>query len=436
MDPLRQARIRRPAVTAGILGFLLLPAALGGGGAVITLRVSVDTSGAQGDGESSGASISGNGRVVAFQSQATNLVPGDTNGRADVFVRDLKTGTTAHVSVDSSGAPGDGESTGPSISGNGRFVAFHSTATNLVPGDSSDFGDVFVHDLRTGTTTRVSVDPSGGEADGDSSDPSISGNGRVIAFESDATNLVPGDTEGRLDVFVHDRKTGTTTRVSVDSLGAEADGESSDPSISTSGRFVVFGSRATNLVPGDTNDADDVFVHDLRTGATTRVSVGSAGQQADDGSRSPSISGNGRFVAFRSSATNLVPGDTNGVDDVFVHDLRTGTTTRVSVDSSGAQADEDSVDPSISANGRFVAFSSIASDLVPGDTNGEDDLFVHDGRTGTTTRASVDSTGGQADSGSFDPSISGNGRSVAFRSSATNLVPGDTNDEVDVFVRQ
>jgi Tol biopolymer transport system component len=233
-----------------------------------------------------------------------------------------------------------------------------------------------VHDRLTGQTTRVSVASDGAQGNGDSECPSISADGRYVAFASLASNLVPGDTNGRMDIFVHDRLTGQTTRVSVASDGTEGNGDSGFPSISADGRYVAFASLASNLVPGDTNGTWDVFVHDRLTGQTTRVSVASGGAQGNGDSRFPSISADGRYVAFQSYASNLVPGDTNGVLDVFVHDRLTGQTTRVSVASDGTQGDSYSFGSSISADGRYVAFASYASNLVPGDTNGWADVFV------------------------------------------------------------
>ncbi len=243
--------------------------------------------------------------------------------------------STTRVSVNSTGAQGNGHSAYPSISADGRFVAFASGASNLVPGDTG-YWDVFVHDRQTGTTTRVSVSSTGTQSNDNSGDPSISADGLYVAFTSSAQNLIPGDTNGRADVFVHDRQTGTTTRVSVNSTGTQGDFNSWRPAISANGRYVAFISDATTLVPGDTNGRADVFVHDRQTGATTRVSVSSAGIQGDgfvEGSSTPSISADGRFVAFASGASNLVPGDTNNQKDVFVHDRQTGATTRVSVSS-------------------------------------------------------------------------------------------------------
>jgi Tol biopolymer transport system component len=407
-------------------------AAAGAGGT--TERVSVDSAGIQGSASSFTPSISADGRFVAFASRATNLVPGDTNTSDDVFVHDRQTGTTERVSVDSAGTEGNGPSVDPAISADGRFVAFISIATNLVPGGTSGRWHVFVRDRQTGITEQVSVDSAGNQGDW-SYDPAISADGRFVAFQSYATNLVPGDTNGAGDVFVHDRQTRTTERLSVDSAGTGGNGLSVNPSISADGRFVVFYSYATNLVPGDTNGAGDVFVHDRQTGTTERVSVDSAGTQGNSNSDRPSISADGRFVAFSSSATNLAPGDTGGQVDLFVHDRQTRTTERASVDSAGNQGNEWSIGPpALSADGRFVAFLSLATNLVPGDSNGWMNVFVRDRQARTTERVSVDGAGTEGNESSDAPSISADGRFVAFTSAAFNLVPGDTNWSADVFV--
>ena len=398
-------------------------------------RVSVSSSGKQGNGDSYYARISGNGRFVAFFSAASNLVSGDTNDAWDIFVHDRQTGTTSRVSVDSSGNEGNNFSSLFSISNDGRFVAFASSASNLVSGDTSFISDIFVHDRQTGVTSRVSVGSSGNEGNGDSYEPSISGDGRFVAFQSYASNLVSGDTNSRQDIFVHDRQTDTTSRVSVGSSGIQGNSDSEHPSISGDGRFVTFQSHASNLVSGDTNGTDDIFVHDLQTGTTSRVSVDSSGGQGNGSNFYPSISGDGRFVTFHSYASNLVSGDTNGIDDIFIHDRQTGATSRVSVDSSGTQGNSSSRFPSISGDGRFVAFHSEASNLVSGDTNGREDIFVHDLQTGTTSRVSMGS-GNEGNGGSLYPSISSDGRFVAFASWASNLVSGDSNSAGDIFVAE
>ncbi|MEG4293121.1 calcium-binding protein [Microcoleus sp. C2C3] len=395
--------------------------------------VSVDSAGNLGKSDSNSPSISADGRFVAFNSFASNIVPEDTNGKTDIFVRDLSTNTTTLVSLDSAGNQGNGFSNSPSISADGRFVAFESTASNLVPGDTNNVGDIFVRDLLTNTTTRVSVDSAGNQGNKASYPPSISANGRFVAFYSDASNLVPGDTNSNTDIFVRDLLTNTTTRVSVDSAGNQANRNSYNPSISGDGRLVAFESTASNIVPGDPNNRDEIFVRDLSTNTTTRVSVDSAGNQGNGFSYSPSISADGRFVAFYSDASNLVPGDdTNRSRDIFVRDLSTNTTTRVSVDSAGNPANSDSYRPSISADGRFVAFDSKSSNLVPGDTNNTDDIFVRDTLTNTTTLVSLDSAGNPG--GGFNPSISADGRFIAFDSGALNLVAGQTNNTRNVFV--
>ena len=401
-------------------------------------RVSVDSAGNQAIGGfllgSFIPSISADGRFVAFTSLVTNLVPGDTNNQNDIFVRDLLTNTTTRVSVDSAGNQALGSSFVPSISANGRFVAFASEAPNLVPGDNNNSQDIFVRDLLTNTTTRVSVDSAGNQGNSNSGFLSISGDGRFVAFVSRATNLVPGDNNNSQDIFVRDLLTNTTTHVSVDSAGNQGNDASYSPSISANGRFVAFASEAPNLVPGDTNNDEDIFVRDLLTNTTTRVSVDSASNQAIGNSGDPSISADGRFVAFGSDASNLVSGDTNRSRDIFVRDTRSNTTTRVSVSGVGNQVIGNSGDPSISGDGRFVVFASAAPNLVPGDNNNSQDIFVRDLSTNTTTRLSVDSTGNQAISSSFVPSISSDGRFVAFASEAPNLVPGDTNNSIDIFV--
>ncbi|MBI1853053.1 MAG: PD40 domain-containing protein [Planctomycetes bacterium] len=402
-----------------------------------TIRVSVDSAGRQANSWSDMPTISDDGRFIAFHSRASNLVPQDMSDDLDVFVYDAQTGETSLVSIATNGANGHQDSGDATISGDGRFVAFASDATNLVPGDTNAATDVFVHDRLTGETSRVSVDSNGFQADGDSDFPVPSTDGRYVAFVSRATNLVPGDTNGKLDAFVHDRGTGATTRISVASDGSEGDSDvglwfgGSYVSLSADGRFVAFDSRATNLVPGDGNANADVFVHDRSTGQTTRVSVDSAGHEADTYSFQPRMSADGRFIAFLSYTRNLVAGDTNGAPDVFLHDRATGETSRMSVDSVGGQGNGYSGPGlSISATGRFVAFVTDASNLVLDDTNGRRDVYLHDRESGETTRVSLDSAGRQPTShyGSDWCGVSADGRFIAFVSTAGNLVPGDTND--------
>ena len=426
----------RGLVAALTVGLLYAATAGAAGATATTVRESVASNGGQANGYSADAAISADGQFVAFVSGASNLVPGDTNGATDVFVRDRQAGTTSRVSVPTGGGQANGDSDVPAISADGRFVVFISAASNLVSGDTNGVADVFVRDRRAGTTSRVSVAAGGGQANGTSFDPSISADGRFVAYSSAASNLVRGDSNDTYDVFVLDRQTATTTRVSVRSNGSQANNVSYTPRISGDGRSVAFVSLASNLVPGDTNRTADVFVHDRQSGTTSRVSVSSDGHQAAKRrSDAPSISADGRFVAFVSLASNLVPGDTYGKADVFVRDRQSGTTSKVSLRSDGDQVNWPSLDPSISADGRYVAFRSGAAKLVAGDTNGKPDLFVRDRRTGTTSRVSLRSNDGQANGNSDVASISADGRFVAFDSSASNLVPGDTNGVSDIFVR-
>ncbi len=400
-----------------------------------TERVSVDTAGNEGDNDSYEPAVSADGRYVAFQSYASNLVAGDTGGYRDVFVHDRQTGATERVSVSTGGAQADGDSRIDAISADGRFVAFSSYATNLVAGDTNNMRDAFVHDRQTGVTERVSVGATSNEGNGESRGSAISADGRFVAFHSFASNLVAGDTNGLADVFVRDRQAGTTVRVSGDASGNQGNGDSSWPAMSADGRYVAFESSASNLVAGDTNSKRDIFVHDRQTGATERVSVGTSGSQGNGDSLDPTISADGRYVAFYSFASDLVPGDTNSKSDIFVHDRQTGATERVSVGTSGKQANGDSHKPAISADGRFVAFQTLASNLATGDINSTYDVFVYDRQTGTTERLSVGLTGGGGDGFSQWPAMSADGRYVAFQSVASNLVAGDTNDEADIFVR-
>jgi Tol biopolymer transport system component len=398
-------------------------------------RVSVVSSGTDANDLSSAPAISGDGRFIAFRSLASDLVPGDNNGKYDIFVFDRIDDQTSRVSVNSSETEADGPSNNPSISSDGRYVAFESEATNLVPNDTNGVSDIFVRDRDTGQTTRISVDSTGTQATGQSNNPSISGDGKYIAFRSFASDLVQNDTNGANDIFVHNRITGQTIRVSVDSLGTEGDSDSNEPSISSDGRYVIFRSLATNLVPPDFVSTYDIYLSDYVSRNTFRISVNSSGDEGDGPSQQPSISSKGEHVAFESSATNLLQPDpdNNTANDIFVSDSITGRTTRVSVDSQGDEGDGPSYNPSISSDGRYVAFESEATNLVDPDDNNESDIFIHDRATGQTTRISVDSTGAQATGPSHNPSFSGDIRYVAFESEAP-LVTDDTNSVSDIYV--
>ncbi len=443
----------RVTLTIMLLTFLCLSASVSS--AMIPIQtvagstelISVASDGSQGNEFSWWSSVSADGRYVAFHSAASYLVDGDTNGFLDVFLRDRLTGETTRVSVASDGEQGYFESKFPKISADGRYIVFASLSPNLVDDDTNALEDIFLHELSTGETTRVSVASDGTQANDRSYYPSISADGRYIAYQSDASNLVVADTNGVEDIFVHDTLTGETTRVSRASDGTEANQWSDQASISPDGLYVAFRSYASNLVPEDLNnfcDTDqdgsfddncqDIFLHQRLTGQTAIVSVTSDGSQGNNWSGWPSVSMGGRYVVFQSWAEDLVEHDTNGGSDIFLHDTLTGETLRVSVAGSGIQADCYSTFPSISANGRYVAFDSCASNLVDGDSNGRFDIFVRDRFTYRTTRVSVTSDGTQADGDSGRAYISQDARYVAFDSYATNLVIGDSNGYLDVFI--
>ncbi len=409
----------------------------------------------------SGRTISSNGRFVVFQSAADDLVAGDTNGALDVFLRDLVLGTTERVSVDPSGGELHGWSCAPSISPSGRFVAFVSGAPDIVAGPTSGW-QVYLRDLRSGTTVRVSVNASGIEGDRDAGilewhpggpsnyftgAVSVADDGRV-AFVSRSTNLVPNATSANVHVFVHDAAAGTTMLASADAAGNEGNDWSGGEavhggvgatytglSLSGNGLFVAFASRASNLDPLDPDTVTDVYVHDLLTGTTTCVSVNGLGRKGNSVSSMPSISYDGRYVAFQSFANNLVPGDTNGASDVFCRDRVGGGIVRVTVDSSGAQAALGGMNPEISARGRFVAFESASDDLVGGDSNGIIDIFVHDLQTGITSRRSMGARRNSLTAACRAPSLSDGARCVVF-TTAIPMTTSDTNGRWDVFVNK
>jgi Tol biopolymer transport system component len=371
-----------------------------------TTRISVDLYGSEANGSSQFAAISSDSRFVAFYSDATNLVSGDTNGQIDVFVHDRVMGGITRASVVSDSTQANGYSRYPAISAGGRFVAFDSSADNLVSGDTNGKIDVFVHDGLTGDVARVSVAGDGTEGlHGSSLHPAISAGGRFVAFESYADNLVISDTNGYNDIFLHDRDTDgdgvfdepgevSTIRVSVASDGTEGNGYSDTPVISADGRYVAFESEADNLVPADTNGYQDIFLRDWKYGVTTRVSVSSTGEGGDGHSEAPSISFDGRYVAFVSWAYDLDPACNYAARHVFVRDWLTGQTTCVSLASDGTEAEGDSWNPSISADGRFVAFGSDAYNLVPGDNNESRDIFLRDREAAGSVGVIIPTSGG------------------------------------------
>jgi Tol biopolymer transport system component len=418
------------ALSIAVFGPVAAVAQPAGASGPRTERASVGNHEQQASGRSFMFSVSGNGRYVVFDSSAANLVRGDTNGAEDVFLRDRRTQTTRRVSVSSSGKQGDLSSSNPSISDDGRWITFVSDATNLVPNDTNEFSDLFLRDVWTGTTRRIAhLEPSGGQ-DRPLWNGTISADGRSVVLSA-RDPLLPQDTNDHDDIYVIDLPSETISMITP----PEADDASYGQVVSATGRYVTFGSWATNLVSGDTNSTFDVFLHDRTAGTTVRVSLTGDGQQIAGHSGGPAVSADGRYVIFTSEDPDIVPGDTHPGPDVFLRDLRSGTTTMVSVTSAGTPGNDNSSSADISPDGRYVVFGSWATDLVAQDTNAWYDVFVRDLRTGRTSLVSVSTAGTQGNLGGENGNISTDGRHVAFNSSSSDLVPGDTTDNVDVFVR-
>lgn len=422
------------AVCCGVV--LASPAGMALAATPFTVRASVATPFRQANADSGASKLSTFGRHVTFASAATNLVAGDTNGFTDVFVRDRDNSTTQLVSMARDGRPANGNSRPGGMGNDGRLIVFDSDASNIVSPDTNGAYDVFIRNVSTGTQNRLSVSSTGGQANGPSFRPSMSAQGGIVAFDSYATNLVPGDTNGGFDVFLRNRTANTTRRVSVGPGGIQANGESTGASVSADGRYIVYESGASNLVPDDANGLIDVFLRDLGTATTEIVSVGVGGEPANGNSVIADVSGNGRYVVFTSLASNLVPDDTNGEADIFMRDRATGTTSRLSVSSAGQQGNGQSLNGSVSDDGTRVSFDSFADNLVSGDTNGQPDVFVRHRQLATTTRVSVSSSKVEGNQGSVASAISGDGRFVSFTSGASNLVPSDTNGAADIFVHR
>lgn len=395
----------------------------------------------QGNADVTALAMAADASTFAFASAASDLLAGDTNNLSDIFIFDRSSGQTNRASVSDDGAEANGVSYTPALSADGRYVVFSSDASNLVLDDTNGRRDIFVRDLVSGRTTRVSVDSAGKQGNGDSFNPHISAGGRYVVFESDATNLVGGDTNGRRDVFVYDRHTGVIRRVSVANGGVQANRDSAMPYISSDGRFVVFESLATNLVAGDTNNATDIFLHDRVDSSTRRISLAAGGSEGDGPSTLASIAGDNSAVVFRSFSANLVPEDSNGTWDIFVVSLADGALEIASQSSQGVQGtpllsnpEVIPARPSLSASGRYVIFQSDAANLTDGDSNGKADVFLRDRQASTTERVSVGSVGEEADAHAVFPAFSGDGRYVAFLSAARTFAH-NSNGQVALYYR-
>lgn len=426
-------------------------------------RASVDALGGEALGNSDAPSLSADGRFVAFASDAADLVPGDTNDDTDVFVRDRQTGVVERVSLAWNGNEARDDSDCPAVSDDGRWVAFMSRAWNLYPGGAnlgSPRWDVHLRDRQTGTTTRLSISKDGGDPNADSGCPSISGDGRRVVFDSQASNLVSGDGNGAPDVFLWDAVKNKLKRLSRSAAtGGDADAESWEPAISRNGRFVVFTSRATNLRESGVPQpplipfAPTVFVRDLDAGITEAASLKDDANVGwphapQENSFLGSISDDGRYVGFSSNAWNLVVPQPARRNNVYVRDRATGRTILASpAHRSGFDCGRPGVPfpctdgtalpiGRISGDGRFLAFSSRSQELLPANLYHGDQIYLFDVEGRRLRRLSVDGTGWESDSCSVLPVLSSDARIVAYRSTSTNLVSGDTNERADVFVQE
>ena len=423
----------------GLLLFVLnrghpVPFAIADGGRVKV--VSVSPQGEIGNRGSNRPVISDNGRYIAFESSANNLVSGDTNGLQDIFVYDQTLNRITMISITSDGTQGNSISSYASISGDGRFVGFISTADNLVENDNNEQSDMFIHDTLTKKTEIVSVATDGTQGNKSTFNRSaISTDGRFVTFQSTSTNLIGRDINNATDIFVRDRQQNITTLASISSEGVQGNGGSLSPSISGDGRFVAFRSFASSLTRYDTNNTFDILVHDRQTAQTNRVSIAPDGEVSNGNSLDAFIATYGRYVSFQSKATNLTQNDTNDKQDVFLHDMDTGKTTLMSVASNRVQANRESNQLApVSGLGRSAVFQTVANNLVSGDTNGHVDIFVHNQNSQSTDRVSVSTTGEQGSMSSSYPYISADGRYITFVSEAYNLVPNDDNGRLDIFV--
>ncbi|MBF0142832.1 MAG: putative Ig domain-containing protein [Magnetococcales bacterium] len=377
-------------------------------------------------------SVTADGRYVAFSGVAGDLVPGDTNGVSDVFLRDTLTGAITLVSRSASGTLGNAHSYSPVLSSDGRYVAFTSDASNFAPGDTNGVSDIFLKDTLTGSITLVSGSASGAVGNYQSIRPLISVDGRYVSFASSASNLVSGDTNGVSDVFLKDTVTGSVVLVSSSASGIVGDAQSGVANgqlirhaLSADGRYAAFLSRASNLVPGDTNGTADIFLKDTQTGAITLVSSTASGTAGNSSSDVPVLSPSGRYVAFLSGATNFVSGDTNETHDIFLKDTQTGSLTLVSGTASGTVGNGHSYNsPVVLDGGRYAVTWGYSSNLVPGDTNGVSDVFLKDTVTGSVTLVSSSASGTVGNTYSYNPVLSTDGRYVAFVSWSNNFVPG------------
>jgi uncharacterized repeat protein (TIGR01451 family) len=440
-------KLMLPLILLVVMAGLVLSVRAGGPGTIGVTnleRVSLGNGDVEGDGSSFFPYSSYDGRIVAFESWARNWAydgPSGSRNWIDIFYRDRLTGYTQKITFDYYGQEtADNKSVDPTVTYDGRYIVYTSYATNLVPDDTNgsiffeDTGlDVFMHDRVQNSTIRVSLNWQGQEIDGSSSGI-ITGDGRYIVFFSSGTNVIPGGNElEHTYLFIRDWQTGAINQLLQTVDGQPPNGLSQHPAASYDGRYIVYASSASNLVPNDLNGHSDIFYLDRQTGVQRRVTLGPNGE-ANGPSGRPQISGDGRYIVFHSEATNLVANDTNGVSDIFLYEMATGALRRISVAGNGAQSNGLSKEPSICHDGRFVSFTSAATNLVPGDVNGQRDVFVYGTANGQIRVVTANANGEWGNNIAHRSFMIPNCEMVAFASEADNLVPNDTNGERDAFM--
>jgi Tol biopolymer transport system component len=400
---------------------------------------SLDQGGGNGNDHSFLPSLSADGDWVAFESDATDLVAGDVNGVRDVFLRQISTGTTILVSQGPGGVRANADSFHAAVSENGDFVAFYSEASNISHNfDNNGVRDAFLFERANNRVRRISVSSSGVEGNavtgtrGTQRGLDISNDGRLVVYNSNASTLVSGDTNSVSDIFLYNNANQTTKRVNF-ANGVQSNASSQNPVISGNGLFVAYMSSANNQGSIDTNGAIDIYHASTITNfSTQRVSVSSSGAQANTSCWYPAINHEGNMIAFDSQSTSLVSGDSGAFTDVFVHDLWTATTVRASLTWNGQEANNYAYHATISANGNMVGFTSAASNMTLEGAIVQS-VYVRDKSLGTVMRWGESATGEAGFAGSSDPSFDSSGQRMAF-ASLQSLVPSDTNGDIDIYV--